>query len=231
MRSVANRHIYTTWQRLVTTGWWIRWDYIPNTGFGLGSALGMGESFRVAGPVNSASLVFIMLEIVQFRSNLERCTGQERVLFRINKLTDYATMVLSAMAGHDDQIHSAQQLAADCHLETPTTSKVLKLLAAAGLVESFRGAQGGYRLARSGAEISVADVLRAVEGPIGITECAAEPGLCSHESVCNLRGNWRRIAFAVEQALEEVSVADMARPLTAAQAMNLRFEPLEPTHE
>ena len=152
-------------------------------------------------------------------------------MFRINKLTDYATMVLSAMAEDDHRIHSAQQLAADCHLETPTTSKVLKLLAAAGLVESFRGAQGGYRLARPGAEISVADVLRAVEGPIGITECAAEPGLCSHESVCNLRGNWRRIAFAVEQALEEVSVADMARPLMADQSMTLRLEPLEQTDE
>ena len=152
-------------------------------------------------------------------------------MFRINKLTDYATMVLSAMTECDADIHSAQQLAADCHLETPTASKVLKLLASAGLVESFRGAQGGYRLARPGSEISVADVLRAVEGPIGITECAAEPGLCSHESVCNLRGNWRRIAFAVEETLEQVSVADMARPLTPDCEMNLRLEPLERTHE
>jgi FeS assembly SUF system regulator len=102
-------------------------------------------------------------------------------------------------------------LAEDTRLELPTVAKVLKTLAKSGLVQSIRGVNGGYRLAESPDEISVAEIVRAMEGPIALTECSLEPGLCSHEAQCTLRGNWQRIGQAVETALEQLSLADLYR--------------------
>jgi Rrf2 family protein len=80
------------------------------------------------------------------------------------------------------------------------------------LVESFRGANGGYRVNRPAGDISVAEVIAAIEGPIAMTECSVEPGLCNVEDSCNLRGNWQRISIAVARALEDVSLAEMSAP-------------------
>jgi Rrf2 family protein len=80
------------------------------------------------------------------------------------------------------------------------------------LLESFRGAAGGYRVMRRAADISVAEVIAAIEGPIAMTECSAEEGLCSQEDSCELRGNWQRISLAVAQALQGVSLAEMGAP-------------------
>src|SRR3569623_3823783 len=132
---------------------------------------------------------------------------------RVSKLTDFATVVMTALAEAPEAASSAQALAERARLEVPTVSKLLKQLAHAGLIESFRGVNGGYRLARPATEISVAEIVIAMEGPIGMTECGAQPGLCDHESHCGVRGNWQRINQAIEQALRGVSLADMARPV------------------
>lgn len=134
-------------------------------------------------------------------------------MFRISKLTDYATLVLTVLAAEQGAgVHSASDLALRARLELPTVSKLLKILGQAGLVESFRGANGGYRLARAAAQISVADIVTAMEGPIGVTECAIHDGLCGHETHCGVRSNWRRISGAVEDALRSVTLADMLDP-------------------
>ena len=133
-------------------------------------------------------------------------------MLRISKLTDYATVVMTCLAEDAAAVHSAVGLAEKAHLELPTVSKVLKSLSHAGLVESFRGANGGYRLARPPEQISVAAIVVAMEGPIGMTECSVHAGLCDHERHCGVRGNWQRINHAIEHALESVSLADMRRP-------------------
>jgi len=131
-------------------------------------------------------------------------------MLRVSKLTDYATVVMTCLASSDrDEILSAQQLAERAHLEVPTVSKLLKQLANAGLVESRRGVNGGYRLARDPHSISVADIVSAMEGPIGMTECSAHAGTCNHESHCGVRVNWQRISHAIRVALEGVTLADM----------------------
>jgi FeS assembly SUF system regulator len=130
-------------------------------------------------------------------------------MLRVSKLTDYATVVMTCLAESGDEVLSAQLLAERARLETPTVSKVLKQLAGAGLVDSWRGVNGGYRLARDPADISVADIVTAMEGPIGMTECCAHSGLCDHESHCGVRVNWQRISDAIRSALEGVTLADM----------------------
>ena len=138
-------------------------------------------------------------------------------MLRISKLTDYATVVMTCLAQAPGTVHSAQELAERAHLELPTASKLLKTLAHAGLVESFRGVRGGYRLARAPREISVADVVAAMEGPFGMTECSAHAGACGHEPHCSVRGNWRRISDAIESALRGVTLADMLEPARPAR--------------
>jgi len=133
-------------------------------------------------------------------------------MLRVSKLTDYATVVMTALADAPERVHSAQELAEKAHLELPTVSKLLKQLAHAALVESFRGVNGGYRLSRAPERISIADVVIAMEGPIGMTECSAHSGLCGHEPHCGVRVNWRRINQAIAQALAGVSLADMLKP-------------------
>lgn len=135
-------------------------------------------------------------------------------MLRISKLTDYATVVMAALAERPGERLPASRLAEITRLETPTVAKVLKALAAGDLVVSTRGVQGGYQLARPAADISVAAVIRAMEGPIALTECSLESGICSHEPKCRLRGNWQRIGQAVESVLERLSIVDITRDRT-----------------
>ncbi|MDN5924888.1 MAG: SUF system Fe-S cluster assembly regulator [Xanthomonadales bacterium] len=133
-------------------------------------------------------------------------------MLRVSRLTDYATLLMTCLASAPGEIVSAVQLADSARLETPTVSKLLKLLTHAGLVESFRGAAGGYRLARPADSISVAEVVEAVEGPIGMTDCGISHGQCDREAYCGVRLNWQRINAQVDATLRAVSVADMAGP-------------------
>lgn len=132
-------------------------------------------------------------------------------MLRISKLTDYAILVMVELS-RDGETLSAHSLAERVGVEVPTASKVLKLLSGSGLLESFRGPSGGYRVARDASEISVAEVIAAIEGPIAMTECSIEEGLCSQEERCDLRSNWQRISLAVADALQRVSLAEMASP-------------------
>jgi len=131
-------------------------------------------------------------------------------MLRISKLTDYATVVMAELAGHGGECWSASHVAEATGLEPPTVAKVLKMLAKSGLIESVRGVNGGYRLLEPAESISVADIIRAIEGPIALTECALESGVCTREHNCSLRGNWRRIGESVERALQALSLADLA---------------------
>ena len=127
-------------------------------------------------------------------------------------MTDYAIMVMVELHESRGEVLSAQALAERSHLELPTVSKVLKLLVKMDLVDSYRGANGGYCLERKAEDISVADIIAAIEGPIAMTECSVEEGLCAQEAKCSLRGNWQRISIAIARAMEGVSLAEMAKP-------------------
>jgi len=146
-------------------------------------------------------------------------------MLRLSKLTDYGMVVLTTLARTPDAQRNAGDLADETHIASPTVSKLLKQLAREGLVESSRGARGGYRLAKSPEYISMADVIRALEGPIGLTECAAHEGRCTIEDACHLRGNWQVINAAIREALDGVSLAEMAEPIS-----DLRLRPETHAH-
>ena len=138
-------------------------------------------------------------------------------MLRVSKLTDYATVIMTVLADAADVL-SAQDVAVRARLELPTVSKLLKQLAHSGLVDSFRGVNGGYCLAREPEQITIAQIVTAMEGPIGMTECSAHVGLCDHESHCGVRVNWQRINQAIAHALACVSLADMLKPAPRKRA-------------
>ena len=138
-------------------------------------------------------------------------------MLRVTKLTDYATVVLTVLAARPGDVLSAADLAEQSGLEIPTVAKVLRPLAQAGLVEGFRGAGGGYRMARDPAAISLVEIVEAMEGPLGMTECSLHAGSCGIEQSCGVRANWRRINDVVADALRGVTLAQMQAPPRAAR--------------
>ena len=133
-------------------------------------------------------------------------------MLRVSRLTDYATVVMTCIAAHPDDVLSTADIADETRLELPTVSKLLKSLGHAGLVESFRGVNGGYRLARPAQEITLAQIVEALEGPIGMTECSLAEGQCERQSVCGVRSNWQHVNSVVDNALRAVSLSDMLKP-------------------
>jgi FeS assembly SUF system regulator len=133
-------------------------------------------------------------------------------MLKLAKLTDYGTVLMTALAREPEAVLNVQELALRSQVSAPTVAKLLKRLVRGGLVDSTRGAHGGYRLARAPERITVAEVVRALEGPIAITACAEAGAGCSLEHHCGARSNWRLIDDAVRTALEAVSLAQMAAP-------------------
>lgn len=144
-------------------------------------------------------------------------------MLKLSKLADYATVLMTAMAAAPERLHNAQELAARTHVSAPTAAKLLKQLTKGGLVESLRGVHGGYRLVRMPEKITVADVIRALEGPIAVTQCSTHGGGCNIESDCAARANWRLINTAIRQALEAVTLAQIAAPLKRSQEIPVKF--------
>ena len=132
-------------------------------------------------------------------------------MLRMTKQTDYGIMVLSHFANSGDgTIHTARDVAAETEVPFPMVSKILKLLARKGLLESHRGVRGGYQLKRDAHAISVAEVISAFEGPLAITECSSGiPGECRVEHRCAVRNHWQIINHAVQRALEGITLSTM----------------------
>lgn len=132
-------------------------------------------------------------------------------MLRITKLTDYATLLLACLSKAPQRIHSASELAELARLELSTVSKVLKPLSHAGLVEAFRGSQGGYRLAKPAAQISLFAVVEAMEGRLGMTECSGEHSHCEHEPHCGIQGHWQKVNAVIADALRAVNIAELGQ--------------------
>lgn len=134
----------------------------------------------------------------------------------MTKQADYGIVLMTRMAAVRDRLSTASELATEAQLPLPTVSKILKLLGRAELLESHRGVKGGYCLARDAERITVAEIITALDGPIGITECIDDtPGECSQEPFCDLRANWQRINHAIRHALENITLAEMTHPISA----------------
>jgi len=134
------------------------------------------------------------------------------MMFRITRLTDYGVLLMTQFASEPLCLRNAADLAVQAHVPMPTVSKILKLLMKQGLLESIRGAGGGYRLTRRPENVSVQDIIVALEGPIALTECNLKKSDCEQRSHCTVSKSWQRINHAFRHALADITLADMTRP-------------------
>ena len=137
-------------------------------------------------------------------------------MLRISKLADYGTVVMVYLAKRSDMLCNARDIALHTHLTVPTVSKLLKRLTAAGLLSSVRGVSGGYRLQRPAAEISVTEIIYALDEYRGLTQCSLEPNECSLKGFCHVQGNWQLISQGIAAALDSVSLDALAKPMLLA---------------
>ncbi len=148
-------------------------------------------------------------------------------MLKITRLSDYAVAVLGYMANSDERVQTAKGLAVRTGLPQPAVSKILKSLARSKVLESHRGVQGGYRLAREASRVSVADVIEAVEGPVALTDCGDDSSTeCEFTGQCSVQANWLRINQVVKRALSNISVEDMMLPPQRERLIQLRRSPL-----
>ena len=145
-------------------------------------------------------------------------------MIRLGKLTDYGLVLMTYIArDHDWSLHTARDLAGESRLALPTVSKLLKELLRGGLLVSQRGIKGGYSLAKKPREISVAEIIAVLEGPVALTECSTDiSGLCDLEPSCPIKDNQRIISQVVRGALEKVMLSDLSQPLHLTTIRNAR---------
>lgn len=135
-------------------------------------------------------------------------------MIKLTKLADYAVVLMSTMAEHPDKVHAAADVARGTHIPGPTAAKILGTMARAGLLTSHRGLKGGFSLAMAPQDITVADVIRAVDGPIALTDCVEHgTGDCDILDSCRVRGYWHKINGAVTAALESMTLAEISSPM------------------
>ena len=131
---------------------------------------------------------------------------------KINKLTDYSIVILANLVAKDENaMYTAKELSEFSGIPLPTVTRILKMLSNKGILESQRGAQGGYELTKNSSEISVAEVIEAMEGPIALTECASDDCGCAFEPSCVVGKPWQKINKAVNDVLRNISLSDMSR--------------------
>lgn len=134
-------------------------------------------------------------------------------MIRLSRISDYGIVLMAFLAEQPPESrHNAREIAERTQLPLPVVSKILKTLTRKGLLLSQRGPRGGYSLARHPDRINVVDMVTALEGPIGLTECTLHPGQCIQEASCHVRKPWQQINQVVRGALARVTLAELASP-------------------
>jgi len=137
-------------------------------------------------------------------------------MVRISRLTDYGIQLMAALSRAPERSFNAGDLSTLAAMPEPTVKKLLKALARGGLLVSARGVHGGYRLARAAQQITIAEIIGAIEGPIAMTECtAAAEQVCERKHRCPVQQNWQQVNQAIHGALANLTLSQMAGSLPA----------------
>lgn len=142
-------------------------------------------------------------------------------MLALTKKTDYALIAVSLMANRQGEVTSAREIAAMTKVPQAILTNILKTLSSAGLVTSVRGTNGGYALARPLADISLREVIVAIEGPIQFVQCALQPAVskrsrCELEDSCPVRSPALRVHDRLESFLGNVSLDEIVAGDSAA---------------
>jgi FeS assembly SUF system regulator len=145
-------------------------------------------------------------------------------MVRLGKLTDYGLVLMTYIArSRQLPLRTARDLAVESRLPLSTVSKLLKQLLQSGLLTSHRGTKGGYILARDPQDISVVEIIAALEGPMALTECSTDvTGLCNLEPCCPIKTNQQIINQAVRAVLDRITLSDLVQPMQLTNIKDAR---------
>lgn len=145
---------------------------------------------------------------------------------RISAKVDYAVRAMCVLAAHGDEVPlKAEQMAAAQDIPLSFLENILVDLKRAGFVRSLRGQVGGYRLARPASTITVADIIRAVEGPLADVRGIRPEGLVYDAPAAALRDVWLANRVGVRRVLEGVTIADVVSGTLPADVRRLLEDP------
>jgi FeS assembly SUF system regulator len=132
-------------------------------------------------------------------------------MFKLNKMTDYAVICLSVLARKPGSSMSATELSKATGLTLYTVQKLLKLLVVkSDLISAQRGVYGGYVLNRKSSQISVIEIIEALDGPISLTACVdSSESICEASNICFLGGKWNRVNEIIRKSLNDISLDDL----------------------
>jgi Rrf2 family protein len=141
-------------------------------------------------------------------------------MLRLSKKADYALIAMKHLTVHSDRgAASAREIAEHYDIPIELMAKVLQRLVRRGLLASLHGTHGGYQLARKPSQMSVADVIQAIEGPVSVTACSTEDGQCDQYAKCNVRDPLWRVRERILAALGECTIAELAADAPAPAAV------------
>jgi Rrf2 family protein len=129
-------------------------------------------------------------------------------MFRLSKRADYGLIALKHLAIHGEAACSAPEIARTYNIPAELMAKVLQKLVRKGLLESHAGPNGGYALARKPEDISIIEVLEALEGPLQLTPCEADD--CEQQDLCSIRDPLRRVKQRVVSVLVDTTIHQLA---------------------
>ena len=155
-------------------------------------------------------------------------------MLALTKKTDYALIAVAVMANRLGEVISAREIAAMTKVPQALLTNLLKTLSSAGLVSSVRGANGGYILTRPVADISLRELITAIEGPIQFVQCALEPTVskrspCDLEASCPVRSPALRVHHRLDSFLGNVSLDEIVTGSSAATEVHTLHMEMGPT--
>ena len=145
-------------------------------------------------------------------------------MLRLSKKADYALMAMKHLATRPDAASSsAREIAEQYDIPIELMAKVLQRLARRGLVTSLQGTRGGYRLSRPVSQISVADIIEAIEGPLRVTACSTEEENCGQYAKCSVRDPLWKIKDRIVSALSDCSLQEIVSDTPVEPPISLAF--------
>jgi Rrf2 family protein len=133
-----------------------------------------------------------------------------RLAVKLSTRGRYATRLMLDLALHyNEGLVLLKDVAARQEISRKYLGHLVASLKGAGLVASGRGAHGGYRLARPPGEIRLGDVIRTVEGDLGLVECVHSPGVCDRTAICAARDVWELMSSSVTNMIDSITLQDM----------------------
>ena len=131
-------------------------------------------------------------------------------MLKVTRLADYAVSIISSFSDNENEVLSSQDIVYKTKLQQATVNKLLSRLAKEGFLVPFRGAKGGYKLKKDLSNISIKELVEAIEGPVSLTDCLNKNANdCNLFSVCNTKNTWSIVNNAVKDTLENIEIKDI----------------------